>query len=136
MPIKPELKVPGPSGKTVRAKNIFRNKAEVIEEGKRVVIIPKKTIVFPVDGKLVFVPPGHTVVVNNPGGRAAKNAFAKHMQTWYAKNGASTVDQSRIIPRIEKGVAGVLNRPGFRSFEISEVISSICMQYSKGLTVL
>jgi hypothetical protein len=67
VPIKKELKNRDQQEKTVTAKNIFKNKAEVMESGKTVFIRSKKVIVFPNSaGELVFIKRGRQVTVRYP----------------------------------------------------------------------
>jgi hypothetical protein len=56
---------------------IFKNKAEVMESGKTVIIAPRHSerIVFEVNGYVVFMPKGVSVTVTRPGGTAAKKSF-------------------------------------------------------------
>ena len=46
VPINSALVSPGPTGKKVTAKSIFRNKMEIMEENKPIHMVTKKTIVF------------------------------------------------------------------------------------------
>ena len=58
-------------------KHVFIKKAEIMEQGKTVVIAPRfsERLVFEVDGYTVFMPKGESVTVKKPGGAATKNAF-------------------------------------------------------------
>lgn len=59
------------------AKYKFANKAFIMENGIPVRIAPKaaKRLVFEIDGQVVFMPIGASVVVSRPGGKAATNQF-------------------------------------------------------------
>ncbi len=58
-------------------KHVFVKKAEIMEQGKTVVIAPRfsERLVFEVDGYTVFMPKGESVTVRKPGGAATKNSF-------------------------------------------------------------
>jgi len=136
VPIKPELKIPGPTGKSVKSKHIFKNKAKVMEEGQRVVIVSRKTMVFPVDGTLRFVPPGHQIVVENPGGKEAKHHFTRYMEEWYSRSTDSSVEKSRLVEKIQKTVAKALNQQKISAADVSVIVKNISEQYSKNKVVM
>lgn len=58
-------------------KHVFVKKAFIMEQGKTVVISPRKSerLVFDINGYTVFMPKGQSVTVNKPGGAATKNSF-------------------------------------------------------------
>jgi len=58
-------------------RHVFVRKAEIMEEGKTVVIAPRfsERLVFDVSGYTVFMPKGQSVTVRKPGGAATKNSF-------------------------------------------------------------
>ena len=60
-----------------RNRHVFVKKAEVMEQGKTVVITPRSSerLVFELDGETVFMPKGQSVTVTKPGGVATKNSF-------------------------------------------------------------
>jgi len=66
-----------PASSKYRRRHVFANKAEVIEEGRSLVISPKHSerLVFESDGATVFMPVGKSVTVRRPGGTAATNQF-------------------------------------------------------------
>ena len=55
VPISSELMMPGKTGKSVAAKTIFKNKANVMETGKPVVYRASKNLPIPSGGTLKFV---------------------------------------------------------------------------------
>lgn len=65
-----------PTGKG-KHRHVFSAKAAVMESGKPVVIAPKysERIVFEIDGEVVFMPKGQSVVVKKPGGAGTSNQF-------------------------------------------------------------
>ena len=58
-------------------RHVFIKKAFIMEQGKPVVIRPRKSerLVFDVNGYTVFMPKGQSVTINKPGGVATKNSF-------------------------------------------------------------
>jgi len=67
--------VPAPKGKR---RHMFMNKAEVMEQGKPLVIRPKNSdrLVFEYNGETVFMPKDASVTVKRPGGSGARNQFS------------------------------------------------------------
>lgn len=65
-----------PTGKG-KHRHVFISKASVMESGKPVIISPKysERIVFEIDGRVVFMPKGSSVVVKRPGGAGTTNQF-------------------------------------------------------------
>jgi hypothetical protein len=65
------------SNKTSKKKYKFPNKASIMESGTPVTISPRssKRLVFEINNQVVFMPEGASVIVRNPGGKAAKNQF-------------------------------------------------------------
>lgn len=65
------------SNKSSKKKYKFTNKASIMESGTPVTISPRssKRLVFEINNEVVFMPEGQSVVVRNPGGKAAKNQF-------------------------------------------------------------
>ena len=66
-----------PASSKYRRRHVFANKAEIMEEGRSLVISPKHSerLVFESDGTTVFMPIGKSVTVRRPGGTAATNQF-------------------------------------------------------------
>lgn len=58
-------------------RHVFVKKAFIMEEGKPVVITPRRAerLVFQIDGESIFMPKGKSVTVSKPGGAATKNSF-------------------------------------------------------------
>jgi hypothetical protein len=65
------------SNNTSKKKYKFPNKASIMESGIPVTISPRssKRLVFEINDEVVFMPEGASVIVRNPGGKAAKNQF-------------------------------------------------------------
>lgn len=63
--------------RTSKHRHVFVKKAEVMENGKTVVISPRSSerLVFEINGYMVFMPKGQSVTVTKPGGAATKNSF-------------------------------------------------------------
>ena len=69
-------------------KHVFIKKAEIMEQGKTVVISPRfsERLVFDIDGYTVFMPKGQSVTVRKPGGAATKNAFFAQYRYFFTGN--------------------------------------------------
>lgn len=123
-PISKDLKVPGPTGKTVNKSGIFKRKAEVMESGKPVSFITQRTIAFSSGGSLVFVPPGKTINIKNPGGAETSGSFNSHFVAWWNINFPASLDRLGIIKRLESNVAASLSRNGSGKNESRRAIQS------------
>lgn len=69
-------------------RHVFVKKAEIMEQGKTVVISPRfsERLVFEVDGYTVFMPKGESVTVRKPGGAATKNSFFSAYKYFFTGN--------------------------------------------------
>lgn len=122
-PIAPALRNPGPTGAVVKRSGVFKDKANVMESGKPVQFITTRTIAFsPNNRGIVFVPPGKTISIKNPGGNDVKGSFGKHFITWWNLNFPSILDDSGVIINIQKNVARTLNRKGAGRSAVREAI--------------
>lgn len=110
VPIPPALKVPGKTGKSVTKSGIFKNKAEVMENGKSTSFITNRTIAFLSDGSTIFVPSGKKINIKNPGGAATSGSFEKHFRMWWMANFPHILNNAGVIVKLEKNVARALNR--------------------------
>ena len=111
VPINPELLSPGATGKVVSRKNVFRDKAKVMEEGRAVHYQAKKMLAFMgSDLGIKFIKPGTTVNINNPGGKFVKGSLATFMSAWYNKNAQTIIDSSGLYERIANETAIVLSK--------------------------
>jgi len=109
VPINPELLTPGKTGKTVTRRSIFRDKATVMEQGLAVSFTAQRVLAFAGSNGLVFIAPGKTINILDPGGKQVKNAFAEYMLEWYTENGNSVMESSGFYDRVASEVAIVLN---------------------------
>lgn len=141
VPVSPQLRRPGKSGRVVKGGHIFKNKASVMEEGKTVHIQAKnaKALAFPgKDGKIKFIPRGYYVSVRNPGGRAVRGSFTKHAMAWF-RNPANTsgiLMASGYMKRLETEIARELRKNKSGPANVSTAIKKVSDQYSKGQVVL
>ena len=69
-------------------KHVFIKKAEIMEQGKTVVIAPRfsERLVFDINGYTVFMPKGESVTVKKPGGAATKNSFFSAYKYFFTGN--------------------------------------------------
>lgn len=111
-PISPSLKSPGPTGKIVSKSGVFKNKARVMESGTPVSFITSRTIAFESGGSIVFIPPGKTINIKNPGGSDTTGAFERHFKEWWMTNFPHVLDEKGIIQKLEKNVAAALSKNG------------------------
>jgi hypothetical protein len=136
VPIRSPLNIPGPTGKVVTAKHIFRDKMQVIENNDPVTIETKRTIVFSPDGqKLIFVPKDKVITIKNPGGTAAKDALLEFSNTWYSTKPEMVMDQSRLIRQMANRVVDLLNTDAANPESVYRTIQEVNKSYSKEITV-
>jgi len=137
VPIDSRLLEPGPTGKIVSARHIFREKMRVMEEGKPIHFITKRTIAFSPDGnRIVFVPKDNIINIINPGGRETTHALKEFSTRWYASQPQDVVSQSRLIRQIGNEVAKELNRSSSTKSQIKSIIRKVSSNYSKEVTML
>lgn len=132
VPINPELLIPGRSGKYVSRRNVFRNKAQVMENGLPISYIAQRNIVFMGRNGKVFRKPGDLVQIKNPGGVATKNAFSTWMLDWYNRNAQSVMASSGLYEKITNEASIVLNRTGSKPSDMLRSVTSIVNQVSGG----
>lgn len=125
VPITPELLNPGPSGKVVSHRSIFVDKATVMESGRSVSYIAKRIQAFIGESGLVFIRPGTSINIANPGGAATKNAFANYMLEWYSVNAGALVDSSGLAEKISTEVAATLNIKSTGPADVAKVVKRV-----------
>lgn len=129
-PISKVLRTAGNNGKSVTRSGIFKNKASIMEEGKPVGFITTRTIAFEGKGKqIVFVPPGKSILIRNPGGKGTTGSFSKHFIGWWNLNFPHTLDQSGVIRKLESSVARALRRKGAGKTDVRVAISKTLAPY-------
>ena len=110
-PIAQALKTPGTRGRIVTRSGIFKRKAEVMENGQEVSFTTSRYIAFsPKSGGIVFVPPGKTISIRNPGGESTTGSFEKHFRSWWTVNFGNALDSKGVFKKLEKNVARALTK--------------------------
>lgn len=136
VPIAEQLTTPGKSGRIVTSRHIFKNKAQVMENGTPVRITAKsaQALVIPTDTDPVFIRRPRSVYITNPGGPNAKNGYTKFFLGYFGNsaNLKAVVDKSGMIPRMERAIARELRNRGPQTARISTVIKNITTSYSQG----
>lgn len=132
VPINPELLQPGKTGKIVSARNIFRNKAEVMENGTPISFTAKRVLAFTGGSGLAFIAPGTKINILNPGGVQTKNAFAQYLLDWYNSKGVVVMDASGYYERLANDTAIALqsNKSGVAA--VREAAKNIADQIDTG----
>jgi len=111
VPIDPELLIPGKTGKIVTKRNVFRDKAVIMEEGRSVSYQAKSMLAFMgSDFGLKFLRPGTQVNIKNPGGKYTKGSLAVFMSAWYNKNAQVIIDGSGLYEKIAQEASIVLSK--------------------------
>jgi hypothetical protein len=132
VPINPELLIPGKSGKYVNKKNIFKNKADVMEKGLPIQYTAANILAFAGRTGLMFLKPGTIVNIKNPGGIATKNSFSSFMLEWYNKNAQLIMNSSGIYEKISSEASKIIENNG-GIIGIKNMVSQISNMASKGL---
>ena len=137
VPINSALVSPGPTGKKVTAKSIFRNKMEIMEENKPIHMVTKKTIVFSPDGSnLVFVPARKVIDIMNPGGAKTAHALRDFSKIWYDTKAPMVISNSRLIQQIGNEVAKTINMQGSSAEMVYKTIKKVTSNYSQDRDVI
>jgi len=132
VPIDPELLMPGNSGKFVNKRNIFRNKAQVMENGQPITYEAQRMLAFMGRNGLTFVRPGTVVHIQNPGGVSTKNAFSSFMLDWYNSNAQSIMDSSGLYEKIVNDTSVVLSKNNTNAKDVQKVVQDIVNTISGG----
>jgi hypothetical protein len=132
VPINPELLIPGKTGKVVSARNVFRNKAEVMESGTPVSFTAKRVLAFTGGSGLAFISPGTKINILNPGGVQTKNAFAEYMLDWYTNKSNVIIDSSGYYERLVNDVAVALTSSKSRVSAVRTAVKNISDQIDVG----
>jgi len=109
VPVNPELLIPGNTGKIVSRRSIFKYKADVMEKGDPVSFNAQRILSFVGDSGLVFIKPGTTVNILNPGGVGTKNAFRDFFISWYTDFAGQAIDTSGLYERLSNDITIALN---------------------------
>jgi hypothetical protein len=108
VPLDPALALDGPTGKYAKSAYVFKNKAEMMESGKRVSFIAKRTVVFMDKGEgPIFRSKGQRVVHSMP--EKTRGQFELYLRTWYATKVNDAIERSRIFKDVERVTATTLN---------------------------
>jgi hypothetical protein len=132
VPINPELLVPGKTGKYVNKKNIFKNKADVMEKGLPIQYTASNILAFAGRTGIMFLRPGAMISIKNPGGISTKNSFSSFMLDWYNGNAQSIMNSSGIYEKIANEASVIIERGGGIR-EIKNMASQIGNLASRGL---
>lgn len=129
-PIAKELTMPGVNGKRVTRSGIFKRKAEVMEDGGSANFVTSRYIAFsPKGGGIVFIPPGKSITIKNPGGKETTGSFDKHFKSWWIANFGKSLEQAGAYIKIEKNVARALSKKGAGKSAARDAIASTLKQY-------
>ena len=133
VPIPAALRVPGRSGRSVKKRSIFQNKADVMESGRPVTFTTRQYIAFLSgnDDKIHFLPPRTLVQILNPGGRLTTGSFDKYVVRWYSKRVDQTLRSSGLFDNIGKAVAKTLNQKGTGKSQARESIRLVTEKYAQ-----
>ena len=110
VPVDPELLIPGKTGKVITRKNVFRDKARMMELGMPVSFQAKRMLAFMGRDGIRFIRPGEMVYIRNPGGNYTKNSLGSFMSGWYNRNAQQVMDSSGLYERIAEEAARVLSK--------------------------
>lgn len=129
-PIARALTVPGHSGKTVTKSGIFKRKAEVMENNQTVSFTTSRYIAFsPKKGGIVFIPPGKTITIRNPGGKKTSGSFEKHFRSWWTVNFGKALPAAGVYAKLEKNIARALTKNGAGREAVRKTVRSTLGPY-------
>jgi hypothetical protein len=136
VPIPASLRSPGNTGKSVKSKHVFRNKADIMESGKPVTIHAKKILAFMGENGMHFVQPGTVINILNPGGKQVKNSFSQYMVQWYGMNAQTIMDSSGLYERIVNETSIVLSKNNTGMADVRVAVSRIINSITHGVDVV
>jgi hypothetical protein len=136
VPINPELLFPGKTGKYVSRRNIFRNKASVMESGVPITYQAQRMLAFMGRDGMKFIQPGTTINIRNPGGVATKSSFSRYMLEWYEKNAQLIMDSSGLYERIVNEASVILSKNNTGPADIKRSVAEISNAVSHGRVVI
>lgn len=133
VPIPKELQRSGKTGKFVSTRHIFRNKADIMENGRPVKIESRKIMAFMGKNGINFVQPGKAINILNPGGKQVKNSFEKFMVEWYSRNAESIMDASGLYQKIVNETSIILNKNNTGSVNVQSAIQQVVESITNGM---
>ena len=136
VPIPSGAQSQGSNGRRVTRRNIFREKAKIMESGASVNYTAKRVLAFLGRDGMVFLPKGYQVHINNPGGKATTNAFKEFMIRWYSVNADKVMISSGFYSRLAQDVARTLNMKGTGPNEVFTTVSRTSSAWSKNERVI
>ena len=136
VPIKPELSVSGKSGKRAKKRNVFADKARIMEEGIQINYVTRRVQVFSDGFEPRFIAAGTPIHIKNPGGRFVKNSFGRFMQSWYAKNAQPVMNSSGLYEKIALETAKVLNKKNAGPADMMKVTKQVVNAVVAGREVI
>jgi hypothetical protein len=110
VPIPIELSTRGKGGGYVSKRNVFRDKARIMEKGIEINYVTKNVQVFSDGFEPRFVAPGTRINIKNPGGRFVKDSLAMFMSAWYQKNAQVVMNSSGLYEKIAHEASLALTR--------------------------
>ena len=125
----------GSNGRRVTKRNIFKDKAKIMESGLSVNYTAKSVLAFLGRDGMVFLPKGYHVHINNPGGTATTNAFKEFMIRWYSTYADQVMISSGFYNKLAQDVARTLNIKGTGPNEVYTTVartSSACPESLNG----
>ena len=136
VPIPIELQASGSNNRSVTSRHIFRNKADVMENGKPVRIESRKMLAFMGRNGIHFVQPGTVINILNPGGIDTKHSFEKFMYEWYSSHAQVVIDSSGLYETIVKEAAIILNKNNTGMVEIRAMVKQVVNSVTKGMDMV
>jgi hypothetical protein len=136
VPIPKELQTPGSNNRAVTSRHIFRNKADVMENGKPVRIESRKMLAFMGRNGIQFVQPGTVVNILNPGGTQVKHSFEKFMFEWYSSHAQTVIDSSGLYQTIVKEAAIILSKNNTGMTQIRAMVKQVVNSVTQGMDIV
>lgn len=135
VPLKTIVTTAGPTGKSVTARSIFRDKMDIMENDIPIHYITKRNIVFTPDGtSLVFVHKDTPISILHPGGNKTTHALRDFADSWYATKASVAVSSSQLLSRIGQKVAIVVSQTGSTPAQVYAAITSVAQSYGSEIS--
>ena len=127
VPLGELVSTPGPTGKSVVRRSVFRNKADMMEHARQAGFVAKRNIVFEANNELVFRSKGQRI--NNRMPEETRGQFTEFMNTWYATRLPGIIARSRLFEDIEMTTAKTLNVTGSGPKQVREAVLLSLQKY-------
>lgn len=136
VPVPAELLIPNKKGRYVSTKTIFKDKAQVMEDGKAVTFQARKTLAFLGNQGINFIQRGSVVNIPNPGGIGVKNSLQDFMSYWYSRNAQTIMDSSGLYEKIVQETSLCLSKNNAGVADVRKTVQQVVNSIANDIGVI